>query len=174
MGLGHERLGWRQGLGVLLTLGGVALALGDAVGAGAAPGIGDAAVLASAFCGGVCSVLYPPELRRPCSAAGERPGDGGGGAVSQRMGVDRRRRGAHCAGSAMGLHAIAFIGVSSGVGYFLWLWALRHAAASKVSLFLSLSPLTAMLLGVLWLGEPFASTLALAVAGLRVAQDHVP
>lgn len=74
----------------------------------------------------------------------------------------------------MGLHAIAFIGVSSGVGYFLWLWALRHAAASKVSLFLSLSPLTAMLLGVLWLGEPFASTLALAVAGLRVAQDHVP
>jgi drug/metabolite transporter (DMT)-like permease len=74
--------------------------------------------------------------------------------------------------SAAGWRAVVFIGVSSGVGYFLWLWALRHAPASRVSLFLSLSPLTAMLLGVLWLGEPLAPrlwlALALVVAGLWV------
>ena len=75
-----------------------------------------------------------------------------------------------------GWAAIVFIGTSSGIGYFLWLWALRHAAASRVTLFLSLSPLTAMALGVLLLGEPLQISLVLAlalvVAGLWVAQDR--
>jgi drug/metabolite transporter (DMT)-like permease len=77
---------------------------------------------------------------------------------------------------ARGWAAIVFIGTSSGVGYFLWLWALRHAAASRVTLFLSLSPLTAMALGTLLLGEPMQASLLLAlvlvVAGLWVAQDR--
>jgi len=48
--------------------------------------------------------------------------------------------------------------VSSGVGYFLWLWALGHAPATEVTVFLALSPFTAALLGALLLAEPITLT----------------
>ena len=47
--------------------------------------------------------------------------------------------------SARGWAALAFIGATSAAGYFLWLRALRYADASRVTLFLALSPLTALL-----------------------------
>ena len=62
-----------------------------------------------------------------------------------------------------------FIGVNSGVGYFLWLWALNHAPATQVTVFLSLSPVTAAALGALFLAEPVSTgaLLALACVGAR-------
>lgn len=180
--LGHERPGWRQALGAALTLGAVAVALGPQLrGAGGATGgslSGELAVLGSALCGAVCSVLYRPVLRHhaalPVSAIAM------GAAVVALAACapfeDAARRLPLV--SARGWAAIAFIGASSGIGYFLWLWALRHAAASRVTLFLALSPLTAMLLGTLLLGEPLQPTLPLALlllaAGLRVAQPPRP
>jgi len=59
--------------------------------------------------------------------------------------------------------AVLFIGVSSGVGYYLWLWALKYAAPTQVTLFLALSPITATALGALLLAEPIS---LLFVAGL--------
>ncbi len=178
--LGHERLSVRKGIGALLTLVGVGVALGPSVWAGSAaptsPLKGALAVLGSALCGAVCSVLYRPVLRRhpalPVSAIAMA-------AAVLFLAVwapfeDAAARIAHV--SARGWLAIAFIGTSSGVGYFLWLWALRHASASRVTLFLALSPLTALLLGALWLSEPLAPrllmALALVAAGLRVAQEE--
>jgi len=187
--LGHEQLTWHKTLGVALALAGVALALGpDALAAGSAPQgdatalasgwLGKAAVLASALCGAVCSVLYRPYLRRypalPVGvwamaaavvflavwAAFEQP--------LVRIGTV----------STTGWAAIAFIGVSSGIGYFLWLWALRHAAASRVTLFLSLSPVTAALLGAWWLDEAVAPrvwlALLLVAGGVAVARGRRP
>src|SRR2546427_489780 len=55
--LGHERLGAAKTLGVLLTIAGVGLALGEkAVRRGGGPNewIGELAVLASALCGAAC------------------------------------------------------------------------------------------------------------------------
>jgi drug/metabolite transporter (DMT)-like permease len=49
--------------------------------------------------------------------------------------------------------AVAFIGLSSGIGYWLWLWALTNATPTRVMVFLSLRPITAALLGLLLLGE---------------------
>jgi drug/metabolite transporter (DMT)-like permease len=69
--------------------------------------------------------------------------------------------------------ALLFIGTSSGIGSMLWLTALRHASPTHATLFLSLSPPTAVALGVALLGEPFTLWLALGlglvVAGLAVA-----
>ena len=174
--LGHERLGWRQSLGVGLTLAAVALALGPQAWQAHGSMAGELAILASALCGAVCSVLYRPVLRRhaalPVSAIAMA-------AAVVVLGLcapfeDAAARLPHV--DARGWAAIVFIGTSSGIGYFLWLWALRHAAASRVTLFLSLSPLTAMALGVLLLGEPLQTSLVLAlvlvVAGLWVAQDR--
>ncbi len=174
--LGHERLGWRQSLGVGLTLAAVALALGPQAWQAHGSMSGEIAILASALCGAVCSVMYRPVLRRhaalPVSAIAMAAAVFVLGlcapfedAAARLPKVDAR-----------GWAAIVFIGTSSGIGYFLWLWALRHAAASRVTLFLSLSPLTAMALGVLLLGEPLQTSLVLAlmlvVAGLWVAQDR--
>lgn len=38
--------------------------------------------------------------------------------------------------------------------YYLWLWTLTHAAATNVTVFLALNPITVAGLGVLLLGEP--------------------
>src|SRR5438046_8061782 len=62
--LGHERLTLPKILGVLLTIAGVGLALGEKAiqGGGAHAWTGELAVFASAVCGAVCSVLYRPYL----------------------------------------------------------------------------------------------------------------
>jgi drug/metabolite transporter (DMT)-like permease len=65
--------------------------------------------------------------------------------------------------SAGAWQAIGFIGLSSGLGYFLWIWALKHTTATRVTVFLALSPITAMLLGTAVLGEPIS---ALSIAAL--------
>ena len=64
--------------------------------------------------------------------------------------------------------AIGFLGLFSALGYGWWLYALKHLAATQVTVFLSLSPLTAALLGWPMLGEaPGAGVLsAVAVTGL--------
>ena len=174
--LGHERLGWRQSLGVGLTLTAVALALGPQAWQAHGSMAGELAILGSALCGAVCSVVYRPVLRRHAALPV--------GAIAMAAAVlvlALCTPFEHAATrlpqvDARGWAAIVFIGTSSGIGYFLWLWALRHAAASRVTLFLSLSPLTAMALGVLLLGEPLQTSLMLAlvlvVAGLWVAQDR--
>jgi drug/metabolite transporter (DMT)-like permease len=174
--LGHERLGWRRCLGVGLTLAAVALALGPQAWQAHGSLAGELAILGSALCGAICSVLYRPVLQRhaalPVSAIAMA-------AAVVVLGLcapfeDAAARLPQL--DARGWAAIVFIGTSSGIGYFLWLWALRHAAASRVTLFLSLSPLTAMALGTLLLGEPMQISLLLAlvlvVAGLWVAQDR--
>jgi drug/metabolite transporter (DMT)-like permease len=61
--------------------------------------------------------------------------------------------------------AVVFIGINSGVGYYLWLWALAHAPATQVTVFLALSPITAAWLGAFFLAETVSM---LAVAGLAL------
>ena len=67
----------------------------------------------------------------------------------------------------------AFIGLSSGVGYFLWLYALKHESPARVTVFLALNPITAAVLGALLLGEPLAApvlgAIALIACGLALA-----
>jgi drug/metabolite transporter (DMT)-like permease len=132
-----------------------------------------AAVLLSAFSGALCSVLYRPYLRRypalPVSAfamaasvlvlAGMAAGEGFFTAVPRF--------------TPGGWAAIGFIGLSSGVGYYLWLWALQHTSPTRVTVFLALSPITATLLGALLLGEVisaiFLAGLACVAGGLWLA-----
>ena len=167
--LGHERLGAAKTLGVLLTIAGVGLALGEkAVRRGGGPNewIGELAVLASALCGAACSVLYRPYLRKyptlrvsafamlasvvflALLAAGEGFFDA----------LPRFTTG--------GWAAVVFIGIGSGVGYYLWLWALAHAAATEVTVFLALSPVTATWLGAWFLAEEVSTMSLLGLAGV--------
>lgn len=68
---------------------------------------------------------------------------------------------------------IGFIGLSSGIGYLMWLYALANAPAGIVTAFLALSPVTAVVLSVIWLDTRVSAALAVAlvliVGGLAFA-----
>ena len=162
--LGREPLSLRKVMSVALTILGVGFALGEgslAGGASAAAWIGGLAVLASAACGALCSVFYRPYLLRyptiPVSAFAMLASVGFLALLALAEGFFT----APLRLSPTGWAAVAFIGASSGIGYVLWLWALRHASPTRVTVFLALSPLTAILLGVLLLGEPLSLMTAL-------------
>jgi len=162
-----ESLSVAKTAGVLLTIVGVGLALGEKAlqpGVAAESGwLGELAVFGSALTGAACSVLYRPYLQRyptlPVSAiamlaavgflAMLAAGEGFFGNLP-RFSLD-------------GWLAVLFIGASSGVGYFLWLWALKRGTPTRVTVFLALTPVTAAVLGVLFLGETIT---LLTVAGL--------
>jgi drug/metabolite transporter (DMT)-like permease len=173
--LGHERLTLAKTAGVLLTILGVGLALGEKalVRGGAEAWIGEAAVLASALSGALCAVLYRPYLRKyptlPVSAAAMLASVAFLALLAAGEGLlDEAPR-----FSLVGWGAVLFIGVSSGVFYFVWLWALAHAPATEVTVFLALSPVTAALLGAALLDESLtplmAAGLAAVATGLALA-----
>ncbi len=172
--LGQEQLTWRKVAGVLLTIGGVALALGDkawgdnASGEGfsgnlAAGWLGEIAAFLAACFGAASSVALRGYLRRyePLHVGG----------LSMFASVLVLAVLAFAEGyfqhplrfDAVGWGAVCFIGLSSAIGYFAWLWALRRGSPTQVTIFLGLAPITAAILGVLLLGE--AVTLGL-LAGI--------
>jgi drug/metabolite transporter (DMT)-like permease len=168
---GREAMTLRKTIGVLLTIAGVGFALGyQALGQGGDDGqwLGAACVFLSALCGAVCSLLYRPYLLRypivPVSAFAML-------ASVLFLAVMAAFEGFFNAMpiiSPTGWLAIGFIGLSSGVGYFLWLWALGHTSATNATVFQGLSPVTAALLGVFLLGEPVSMGLLAGITCLLV------
>lgn len=174
--LGRERLTAAKLAGVLATIAGVALALGEsaiAPGGASHHGIGELAAFASASSGALCSVFYRPYLRKyptlPVSALAMLTSVGFLALLAAAEGFFN----ALPRFTAAGWLAIGFIGVSSGVGYYCWLWALNHATPTRVTVFLALSPITAALLGAALLAEPLSIPtlvgLACVVLGLWLA-----
>ena len=171
-----ERLSLGKFLGVTLTILGVGLALSPKLAeAAASPAawIGEAAILASALCGALCSIFYRPYLERYDTLQVS--------AFAMLASVAFLAIPAGFEGffdampqiSAGGWLAVAFIGLSSALGYYLWLWALGHTTPTRVSIFLALSPITATALGALWLSEAvtpaFLAGLACVAVGLWAA-----
>lgn len=163
--LGREQLGARLVAGVLLSIGGVALSLLPKLQGGVAGGWwGEAAVLASAAIGAVCSVLYRPYLQRyptlPVSAFAMLASVVFLAVAA--LGEHWPARVATLGGAQWAV--VAFIGVSSAVGYFWWLYALKNESPTRVTVFLALNPVTAALLGALLLREALQPHLLLALA----------
>lgn len=171
--LGHERLTLTKAAGVLLTIIGVSFALGTDAVEGGEGFLGELAALGSASAGAVCSVLYRPYLRRyPALQVG---------AFAMLTSVIFLAFLAASEGffsafpefTFSGWLAVLFIGASSGLGYYLLLWALNRMTPTKVTVFLGLSPVIAVGLGVLLLGEkvtPFLFTsVACVVLGIGLA-----
>lgn len=166
--LGRESLGRAKAAGVALSILGVAVTLGENLLAESreTEWIGALAVLAAAFCGALCSVLYRPYLARyPTLPVG---------AVAMLASVAFLAALAGMEGfftapphlTTPGWTAIVFIGLSSGIGYVLWLWALKHTTPTRVTVFLSLSPVTATLLGVWILREPLTPGALIGLVGV--------
>ena len=174
--LGRERITPSLLLGVLFSMAGVALALAPKLGTPATQGghwWGELAVAAAACTGASCSVLYRPYLQRyptvPVSAFAMLASVLFLALLA--LGEDWPARVGTF--SVRAWAAVAFIGISSGIGYFWWLFALKHESATRVTVFLALNPVTAALLGWTLLGEPLqpaaSAALVLIVAGLWLA-----
>ena len=134
---------------------------------------GELAVLASAAVGALCSVLYRPYLQRyptvPVSAYAML-------ASVLFLAVLAFGEGWPARVAMLGpatWAVVLFIGLSSGIGYFCWLYALKHASPTRVTVFLALNPVTAAVLGWALLREPLPpqtlAALALIGAGLWLA-----
>src|SRR2546427_8517667 len=134
--LGQERLTLAKLSGVLLTLAGVGLALGEKAfqwdGAVRA-WVGELAVFLRAVSGAVCSVLYRPYLKRyptlAVSAVAMLASVGFLAVLAAGEGVF----GSLPRFTAGGWLAGLYIGVRSGGGYYLWLLALRPPPPTPVA-----------------------------------------
>jgi drug/metabolite transporter (DMT)-like permease len=64
------------------------------------------------------------------------------------------------------------IGLQTAIGafasYLAWMWMLRHYPATQMSSFTFLTPVFALVLGVVFLGEPLTLQLVLALCGVAV------
>jgi drug/metabolite transporter (DMT)-like permease len=171
---GSERITGHLLAGVLVSIAGVGLALSPKL---AAPlgghWWGELAVFGSACVGALCSLAYRPFLHRyptvPVSA------------LSMLASVlflalaaipeQWPQRVVLLPGQVWAV--VGFIGLSSGIGYFWWLYALKHESPTRVTMFLALNPATAALLGWVLLGEAVGAAglcgLVLIAAGLWLA-----
>ena len=126
--------------------------------------LGVLAILGSAFIGALCSVFYGPYVRKypalQVSFFAMLAAVGFLVLLAVPEGVVAQTP----ALTIDAWLAILFIGLSSAVGYYLWLWALANSTATKVTVFLSLSPLTAAILALVFLNEPLTVSLLGAVA----------
>jgi len=164
--IGYERMTVLKTVGVLLTIVGVGFALGEKVllpGEIGAGWTGELAVLASALCAAVCSVLYRPYLSKyPTLQVSAFAMAASVGFLALAAGFEGSF-GSSFHFTTTGWLAVLFIGASSAIGYYMWLWALGHASPTRVTVFLSLSPITSAALGALLLAEPIS---VLFIAGL--------
>ena len=177
--MGRERLTARLLGGVVLAIAGVVVALAPKMAAGhAGSWVGEMAVLASAAIGAICSVLYRPYLQRyPVLQVSSFAMVASVlflavAALSESWPL----RLAVIGPTSWGV--VVFIGVFSAVGYWWWLYALRHESATRVTVFLALNPLTAAALGHCLLHEPLDRWIGIAVgliaAGLWLATRTPP
>ncbi len=165
--LGREAMTLNKTLGVLFTIVAVGVVLGEALFVNTGTSgefFGSVAILASAFCGALCSVLYGPYLRKypvlPVSFVAMLAAN----ALLIILAVPEGIVDALPKINQTGWLAILFDGLASALGYFLWLWALAHTTATRVTVFMSLSPLTAAILGALFLDEALTPGIILALA----------
>jgi len=163
--LRSERITAPLAAGVLLSIAGVALALAPKLQGTVRSGWwGELAVFASACVGALCSVLYRPYLQRyptvPVSAFAMLASVLFLAVAALAEGWPARVMGFGGATWAV----VAFVGLSSGLGYFWWLHALKHEAPTRVTVFLALNPVTAAVLGWAVLGEPLPPQLLAALA----------
>ena len=171
--LGRERMTIRKTIGVVLTMLGVGVALGDKAASGGGGFWGEIAVFCAALCGATCSVLYRPYLQRYPALAVSGYAMLASVAFLAVLGVWRGGLTNPFALTPSALGAVVFIGLSSGIAYFVLLWALAHASPTRVTVFQALAPITATGLGIALLDEQvttnFVVGLCAVAAGLVVA-----
>ena len=178
--LGYERLTFTKSLGVVLTIIGVGFALGERFfqEVNSQGRIGDIAVFVSALAAAACSVLYRPYLQRYPTLQISNFAILASVVFLAFLAASEGFFNIFPYFTLQGWFAVFFIGVGSGIGYYLWLWALNNTSPTKVTIFLSLNPITAAGFGALFLEEKITVSLLIGIicviSGLGVAHLAAP
>jgi len=165
IGLGRERWSAGKTAGIGLAMVGLAIVLGPGVLrlSGSAPGY--LAIAGAAGCAAIASVWSRPYVRRygalPVSVVAMVATVSVLAVPALISGVSNDVSGL----TGSDVAALLFLGIGSGIGYVMWLYALKSIAASTVTSYLMLGPVTALLAGALLLGEPLT---VYAIAGTVV------
>jgi drug/metabolite transporter (DMT)-like permease len=169
---GAERLTGRKLAGILIAIAGVALALGGGLDRGHLAG--DLVMVGAALVGAVYNVAARRAIARHGALAFTSFAMAAGaivlalllpfgGPVAPRLPHD-----------AVGWSAVAFLGVVGGaVTFLLWSEGLARTTPTRVAVTVALNPVSAMLVGAVWLGEPVGPALlgglAAVVTGIVIA-----
>ena len=173
--LGIEALTARKTTGVLLAMGGVALALTASL-ATAPDGAwrGDLIMISATLCMALYNVFARPFIARSSALGFLTLGmAAGGGTLIALCLVTGRVSLLLSFDTAQTLTGL-YLAVGGGaLGFFLWVVALRHASPTRVANTIAVNPLIAMAAATLLLGEPVTATLVLGLvavcAGVWVA-----
>lgn len=166
---GYERITARKAIGVCLVVAGVAGAVGESAFGGIAgpqAWLGNLIMLGTALLAALYNVLSRPLLQRnpatPVIAYGMAAG--AAGLVLLMLLLPGTAPAAVLRFDATGWLVLAGLGTFCAAGTFwLFVWAMKHAAPTRVAVFLGLNPVVAMLLGAAVLDERVT---LLQVAGL--------
>jgi drug/metabolite transporter (DMT)-like permease len=164
--LKHERLRPLQWVGLSLAFSGVAFALRDSLSSGGS-WLGDALSLAAGAAWGLTTVVLRTTALSRVSAEKLLFYQVGvsaavlplvAGAMGESFTLDYSLLG----WSSLVLQAA----LGAFVTFLIWMWMISHYPATRVSAFSFLSPLSALVFGALWLGEPITPDLMIAMAGV--------
>jgi drug/metabolite transporter (DMT)-like permease len=166
--LGRERLTARKTLGVLVAMGGVAIAL--AAGLGDAPAEawrGDLTMVGGMLAMALYNVLSRPLMARSSPlgylAAGMAFGSGFNALLAWHGGSFRALQTFAATQWVAALYLGAFAGA---LGFYLWVYALERTTPTRVANTITVSPIAAALLAALLVGEPIGSSLLVGIAAV--------
>jgi drug/metabolite transporter (DMT)-like permease len=178
--VGAERLSLRKSAGVVIALGGVALALASGLG-NAPPGAwrGELVMLVATLCMSLYNVWSRPFMARADPLTFLTAGMGAaaacllvGAVLIGGFSVVREF------GAAQWI-AVGYLGVlGSAVIFFLWVYALSHTTPTKVAVSITVNPIFAALVGALFIGESIGTDLVIGLvavlAGIWIAATDRP
>ena len=166
--LGVERLTGRKTAGVLIAIGGVAMALATGL-AGAPEGAwrGDLIMIGGTVCMALYNVWSRPFIARSSAlgflAAGMSVGAGCNVLIAGATG-------GFAATAAFGWPqwaAVLYIGLGGGaLAFYLWIYALERTTPTRVASTMTLNPVAAAIVAAVLVGEPLGLNLLFGIAGV--------
>lgn len=166
--LGREALTRRKSLGVILAIGGVAIALGAGLsGAPAQAWRGDRIMLTGMLAMALYNVLSRPLMSRSSAlgyaAAGMGFGSGFNALAAWHGGGFER---VPSFGAAEWLAALYLGALGGALAFYLWVYALQRTTPTRVANTITVSPIAAALLAAVLLGESIGTSLVIGVAAV--------
>lgn len=136
--------------------------------------IGDVLIGVTALCGATFNVFSRPFLQRYPSIHVTSLSMFAGVVFLTPFAVTQTIRHGLPAFTSSGVLAVLFLGVLGGaVGFGLWIWALERSTPSRVAVFITLNPITAVFLGAVLLHEEISARLIMGLifvlSGILVA-----
>jgi len=167
---GVEAMTLRKSAGVLLAMGGVALALMSGLSDSEA-GLwrGDLLMIGAALCMALYSVWSRPYIRRCGAVPFTAVGMTAGAACLVLLAWTTGGLKAVAHFGAPEWSAIAFLGIlGSAATFYLWSFALEHTTPTRVAISVTINPIAAAIFGALFLDEPIGWNHAAGVTAVML------